>query len=329
MSRLAMVSGVALLVAGVAGCGSAPAATPRTAPLDTASATASVAAPVAPTPTGTPAPLTGLPVSATVARRPTLAVDVSSTPAPRGLDTADIVFEEISSPVRFIALYQSRDAASVGPIAEARPVDSQLLAGGTPAVAYSGGPKGSVTQLQKAGVVDVGYQAQPSAYQADGGSVYASTAALFGLARGALPAGPQLTFSLAGEPLASKGATPAAALTLTLPGGAVQRWAYAPATKSWRRADLGVRVTNLILQEVPYRQLELQHGQGVFVPSAKVIGTGRSTVLSGAAVVRGTWIRKGAKQLTNFLDPGSAPVRLAPGASWVVLVPPGSTVAVR
>lgn len=313
----------------VAGCGSTPSAAPRTAPLEPAAPT-TAAAPAPPAaPTGTPAPLTGLPVSAAVARRPVLAVAVGSSPAPRGLDRADIVVEEISAPVRYVALYQSRDAASVGPVTQTRPVDAQLLAVGRPAVAYSGGPRGFVTQLQRAGVVDIGYQTQPSAYQPDGSSLYAPTSTLFGLARGALPASAQLTFAGAGQPFATEGAGRAGQVLAAMPGAPAQQWTYVPASRTWQRSDLGVRVTNLILQEVPYRQVELQHGQGVLVPSARVVGSGRCTVLSGSATVRGQWIRKGAKQVTNFLDPAGVPLRLAPGPTWVVLLPPGSSVTVR
>ena len=62
------------------------------------------------------APLTGLPVASPAdAARPAVALDVAG-PDPRGLSSADVVFEEITSPVRYIAVYQSRQAAGVGPI---------------------------------------------------------------------------------------------------------------------------------------------------------------------------------------------------------------------
>lgn len=313
----------------VAGCGSTPAATPRTAPQQSGPATSAAPGPSV-APVGVPAPLTGLPVTEAVQRRPVLAVAVGSSPAPRGLDRADIVVEEISSPVRYVALYQSRDADTVGPVTETRPVDAQLLAGGKPAIAYTGGPKGFVGQLQRVGVVDLGYPTQPAAYRADGSTFYVATSTLFGLARGAAPASPRLTYAEAGDPFATKGAGKAAQVAVTIPGAATQRWAYVPASSSWQRADLKVPVTNLVFQEVEYREIEVQKGSGVLVPSARVaVGSGRSTVLSGPAAVSGQWIRKGYKQVTNFLDPAGVPLRLAPGSTWVVLLPPGSKVTVR
>jgi hypothetical protein len=281
-------------------------------------------------PVGVPAPLTGVEVSAAVQRRPVVAVAIGSSPAPRGLDRADIVVEEISSSPRYLALFQSRDSDTVGPVTQTRPVDAQLLAGGHPAIAYTGGPKGFVTQLHRAGVLDLGYPTQPAAYRTSGAGLYVSTATLFGLARSAAPASPRLTHAAEGEPFATKGAAKAARLSVTIPGAAPQQWSYLPASKSWQRADLAVPVTNLVFQEVEYRQIEVQKGSGVLVPSARVAtGSGRSTVASGPVVVVGQWIRKGLKQVTNFLDAADVPLRLAPGSTWVVLLPRGSKVAVR
>lgn len=316
----------------LAGCGSAPAPAPRTAPQATAAETTSAAAPgQAVVPVGVPAPLTGVPVSAAAQRRPVIAVAVGSTPAPRGLDRADIVIEEISEPVRYLALFQSRDSDTVGPVVPARPVDAQLLSGaGRAAVAHTGGPQGFLTQLDKAGAIDLSSPTQPDAYRDSGGALYTATPALFKLATGATPAVPRLAFGAAGQPLAGKGLVKAGRVTVTIPGAATQDWSYVPASKTWQRADLRLPVTNLVFQTVEYRELEVQRGSGVLVPGARVAtGSGRSTVVSGPAAVPGQWVRKGIKQVTNFLDGASVPVRLAPGATWVVLLPPGSAVTVR
>jgi hypothetical protein len=281
------------------------------------------------TPAGTPAPLTGVPVDDTVARRPALAVTVGSEPAPKGLDRADVVIEEITTPVRYVALYQSRDATLVGPITQTRPVDAQLLPVLRPVVAYSGGPSGFVQQLQKAGVTDVGYLTHPSSYQASASGLYAATATLYGQADGAPAPPPLLTFATSGQSFATSGAVPAREVVVTMPDAPTQRWTYVPAARAWQRDGMGIRVSNLILQEVPYKQVELRHGKGVFVPSARVLGSGRSTVLSGPAAASGQWLRPGPKQVTNYLDAADVPLRLAPGPTWVLLVPPGSKVARR
>ncbi len=316
----------------LAGCGSTPAPAPRTAPQASASATTTAAAPgTSVTPIGVSAPLTGVPVSASVQRRPVVAVAVGSSPTPRGLDRADIVIEEISSPARYLALFQSRDSDTVGPVVPTRPVDAQLLSGaGKAAIAHAGGPQGFLTQLEKAGAVDLSTAAQPSAYRESGSALYTATPTLFKIAGGATPAVPRLAFGTAGAPLTGKGVVKAARVSVTIPGATTQQWSYVPASKAWQRSDLRLPVTNLVFQTVEYRELEVQKGSGVLVPAAKVAtGSGRSTVASGPAAVTGQWVRKGVKQVTNFLDGASVPVRLAPGSTWVVLLPPGSAVTVR
>ena len=61
------------------------------------------------------APLTGLPATARSAGRAAVAVPLSSD-QPQGLAAADVVFEEMSSPLRYIAVFQSRDDSSAGPV---------------------------------------------------------------------------------------------------------------------------------------------------------------------------------------------------------------------
>lgn len=313
-----------------AACGSTPASAPRTAPQELGPAATTTAAAGGPSvaPVGVAAPLTGQPVTAAVQRRPVLAVAVSSAPAPRGLDRADIVIEEITSPVRYVALYQSRDADLVGPVAETRPVDGQLLAVGRPAVAYAGGRPGFVTQMRTSGAIDLGLPSHPELYRRSGAAAYVSTAALFGQARGALPAVPPLTFAEAGEKLAAGGVVPAAGATITLGGGGTRHWTWVPAALAWR-SDSGLQVSNVIVQEVGYKRIEPTKGSDATVPSARVLGSGRCTVLSGPSLVPCQWVRKGLHQLTNYLDRSGVPLRLAVGPSWLVLAPPGSVVTRR
>src|SRR5215470_16797450 len=94
----------------VTACGTAPqvmgtpgAAPSPDAPAGTAAASASSASSAGGT--GQPlAPLTGLPVGGADALRPAIALVITG-PHPRGLMSADVVFQEFSTPVRFIAVY--------------------------------------------------------------------------------------------------------------------------------------------------------------------------------------------------------------------------------
>src|ERR1700722_853871 len=73
------------------------------------------------------APLTGShAASAAAATRPAVALVVAGTD-PWGLKSADVVFEEFAGPVRYVAVYQSRQTSSAGPIAGTQPPDVQAL----------------------------------------------------------------------------------------------------------------------------------------------------------------------------------------------------------
>ena len=99
------------LIAVLAACSARPDTAPArpASPASPADQRTTTAAPTRST--GTVAPLTGLAVTAAVAQRPAVAVPVSG-PDPNGLGSADLVFEEMSSPVRYLAVFQSTEATS-------------------------------------------------------------------------------------------------------------------------------------------------------------------------------------------------------------------------
>src|SRR5450631_1046053 len=121
----------------VAGCEASPADL-MTHPASTSTpATGASAAPSSAPRTWT-APLTGLPVTgARAASRPAVAVSLSGA-QPQGLGSADVVYEELTSPLRYIAVFQSHDGASVGPVGQTRPMDGQALSVLHPLTAYDG-----------------------------------------------------------------------------------------------------------------------------------------------------------------------------------------------
>ena len=117
--------------------------------------------------TGTVAPLTGLAVTAAVAQRPAVAVLVSG-PDPSGLGSADLVFEEMSSPVRYLAVFQSAEA-NVGPVPATRPMDGQALSVLHPLTGYDGGTASFISVLDATKIVDVGYPGHASLYASGAG----------------------------------------------------------------------------------------------------------------------------------------------------------------
>src|SRR5580658_2672033 len=110
-ARCALAASSCGVITVLAGCSAGTAATPT--PTSPASVTSSAdpqggSAATISKPTGsagaagTVAPLTGLTVTAATAQRPAVAVAVAGSD-PVGLGSADLVFEEITSPVRYLA----------------------------------------------------------------------------------------------------------------------------------------------------------------------------------------------------------------------------------
>ncbi len=311
----------------------------------TPSASVSPSPSASPTPSasaGPIAPLTGLPVSRSVADRPAVAVPLTGS-SPQGLSDADVVYEEVTSPLRYIAVFQSRQARVVGPVGSTRPADGQILSVLRPLVAYDGGTASFINVLDHTRVVDLGYATHSSLYQDGSAGLTTSTRAVMHAAHASAP--PEL-FSYrsgaTGDALATSGQFRASAVTIEFPGGyGRQRWVFDSRRDLWREVSGGppVSVANLIIQKVPYKTVYLSRKYHLTVPSARVLGRGGKNsveAFSGIAdtgatgpqglAARGEWAKPGLRYVTDFLDANGFPMDFQPGPTWIVLAPPGTRV---
>lgn len=282
-----------------------------------------------PSPSQPVAPLSGLPVAADlVARRP-VAVPVrvgSGSPAPAGLDAADLVYQEYAErgSLRLLGVFQSRDAARVGPVAEVRPADVKTLEVLQPFVGYASGTEGFIEQVANAGLPAVS-RVQRSDVFPDG---FTSTERLRSLAPAASTTPPRpFVHSGRDAPLANR-TSPAATLTVTAPGRPAQVWTFDPASRMWR-TDLGdtpVSAASVVVLTMEYKTLSVKQPYPRDLPSAAVLGSGAATAVSGPAAATGTWSKPGLKQLCNVVGEDSFQLQLRPGPTWVIYAPAGSTV---
>jgi hypothetical protein len=279
-----------------------------------------------------------------------LVVKIENHPAARpqsGLDAADVVYEEQveGGLTRFIAVFQSRDADVVGPVRSVRPSDGEIVWPLRPLFAYAGGTSHIVPMLHKAPVVDIGVDAAPAAYYRRAGrqmphNLYSSTQALYGSAKtpGAAPV-PLFTYS---DPkLASVPAGSVAVSHLTVAVG--DQWTnydWDAVAHTWKRAhdaaphltDSGAQIapTNLIVQFVQYKaspgDTDAAKSQ-VFTIDA--VGQGEAWVLSQGRMVKGRWSKPLPESVTAFTDAAGMPMSVAPGSTWVHLVPVGGVATVR
>ncbi len=338
---IAAAAGVAATACGAAQPSAAPTSSVATAANRSATPTAS--APPSPASyTGPVTPLTGLPAaSAAAAARPAVALTVAGAD-PRGLSHADVVFEEISSPARYIAVFQSQLPAAVGPITSTLPTDGMTLSVLHPLIGYSGGTPSFIKILDATKVIDTGYPAHASLYQSGPAGLTAAPGRMAQAARDTAP--PEL-FPYrgaglgSGDELASRGVWHPSTVTVRIPGQPTQVWSFAGRRDRWllTRGGPRLRMANVIIQTVQFKTVYLSRRYHLTTRSARVIGKGPVVVLSGVQgtgtrpsqdglAASGTWRKPGLRDVTNYLDENGLPMYLEPGPTWVVLAPRGTRV---
>lgn len=103
------------------------------------------------------------------------------------------------------------------------------------------------------------------------------------------------------------------------PGG-VTRWLRSQDGRP-HEVDGGARLApeNVIVQFVDYRDSGYRDATGAASPEAELAGEGHAWVLTGGSLVRCRWSRADLGALTVFTDTTGAPIRLAPGRTWIEL----------
>jgi len=332
---------------------------PRPTPTPSLGPTPSPSPSPTPTPTPTPvlvaAPLTGLPVPETLARRPVVAVMVDDHPAARpqsGLNDAGIVWHapaEGGVP-RYMLLIQDGDPPSVGPVRSARQYFIDWAAEWNAVYVHVGGSPQALQTLRS------GDGRGRRVYDADefrwGGrylwrtrdrpaphNVYTSGEYLRGLAKqvGATPGDRQPVWRFG----------PEAPLDERPEGGRIEV-PYAYNTVVYRY----VRSSNRYAREVSGESRQLDAGTGApvaprnvvvlfvsFTPledgsnknrlEADTVGSGVALIATNGRTLEGTWRKRSPDAPTLLFGPDGAPARLTAGQTFVQVVPRGTRVTVR
>jgi len=273
------------------------------------------------------APLTGLPAaSAAALTSPIVVVDVgvlSGGAGLRGVGQADLVYQEFDNPgiSRLIAAFQSQDAM-VGPVAATAPVDARVVAlMAMPILGFNGGPTGFVKQVGPTVATPRSTATFATLYVHSGSLVYVSTATLRASAPKA-PAAPQGLLDFGGPTVAAAtGAASVRHVTVTVPGQAPIYWSYDGT--GWVGPG-GVTVTNLVVQDVPYKALT--SSKDPTVHTAELIGSGAAMLFGGGYGAAVTWSRPQPLKITNYFDSRTLGVALMPGRTWIILAPAGTKV---
>ncbi|MEP6462985.1 MAG: DUF3048 domain-containing protein [Frankiaceae bacterium] len=289
--------------------------------------------------------LTGAAVSTAVRDRPVVVVALRANTGPSetaGLPDADVVYEEFPAADRSrqLAVFQSRNSPSVGPVGPTTPLDRKVATVFGGVLAYSGGTVKFVKMLEKAPIVTVNALAHPTAFLRRGTSTSSTYAPVDSLRSGATKAtSPKTVFSFSAGAGPTAGTTPSKATTVTVDvaTGFGEEWTHS-ADRLWHRtergkalrtADGGLAVANLIFQVTPYQPVYLKSSTGATVLTPNVLGVGSATVCSATGCIVGSWQRRGYEAGTNYFDRKRSAIRLSRGSTWVVLAPAGSSLSER
>ena len=288
-------------------------------------------------------PLTGVPADP-VADRPALAVKIENSVDARpqtGLGAADVVWEEVveGGITRFVAVYHSNLPPEIGPVRSIRPMDPAIAAPLHGLLTFSGGVQSYVEAARGAGLQVLSQDSGADGFHRTTSrkaphNVYAAPQTLVDQADSGHSAAPaaQFAYPAAGEqPTAVAAGRPAGSLALTLSGVAHPRWTWSAADGHWLRAegstpavDAGGRrlgATNVVVLRVDVVTTSARDPAGNPVPETVLTGGGDALVASGGHTVAATWskARIGDRVTLTGMDRG--PVTLAPGTTWVELVP--------
>lgn len=340
-SRTALVAVVAVTGAALAACTPEP---PESLPDVTATPDVAVEKATPPEPVEpTRWPLTGV-ITDEVAQRPAIAVKIENTRFARpqgGLESADMVWETIVEfeVSRFVAVYHSQMPEEIGPIRSVRPMDIPIAAPLRAPIVFSGGQRGILNLVAKSSLQAISHDAgAPGLFRVSHRSaphnVYGSLASFVEQADADHSAPPPEQFRFALRPnlaTAAQLGTPATVVDFRLSGAANPTWTWDAGTGRWLRAEgnqpamaeSGVQLSaaNVVAITAPHRASGFKAQGGASVPTYDLVGTGAGIVFSGGKYVAVTWSKASDDAPFVLTLEDGTPVTLAPGNTWVELVP--------
>src|SRR5919107_2426845 len=117
----------------------------------------------------------------------------------------------------------------------------------------------------------------------------------------------------------------------TVEDHADERWTWNVADGRWLRSEGStpaveadgrrIGATNVLVLRVDVVATDARDPAGNSVPETILTGTGRALVASGGHTVEATWSKPGTADRMTLTGADGAPLTLAPGTTWVELVP--------
>ncbi|RPJ12622.1 MAG: DUF3048 domain-containing protein, partial [Actinobacteria bacterium] len=82
-----------------------------------------------------------------------------------------------------------------------------------------------------------------------------------------------------------------------------------------------VSAANVVIQVVTVTDSDFLDSAGNPSPEVELTGSGKAYVLRDGTVIRGRWERESLKDVTTFVSKDGTEIELAPGRTWVELLP--------
>lgn len=310
---------------------------------DRARAVQAQEAPTTTVATSTTFPLTGVPVTdPSKLNRQAVAVKIDNNAAARpqaGLEAADVIYEEFTEGItRFVVVFHSSDAATVGPVRSVRPADPSIVKPLGGPLVFSGGSGTVLGVVNASGVRQITENATDTLKRRSGRraphNLYTATEAMFGKAGAGAPPPALAPFLRQGQTYAPAGVSPATSLSLAPAPGVRSAYQWDAAAKVWKRSTDGrphlleggaqIGPTNVIVQYTPYSTFV----QDRKVRYPEVVGSGDAVIFVNGTQVKAKWTKSSPTAVTTFVDSAGAPIPLAAGQTWVHLQEPGSAVTI-
>lgn len=267
-------------------------------------------------------------------------VDNSSDARPQvGLSQADIVIDEMveGGLTRFLAIWHSQQPDLFGPIRSVRPMDPDLATAFGGIIAYSGGQRPFVAAMKASGIYNATETSEQSLntmvrvkdrYAPHNLFVKAKDLQAQHMDFGA----PKTAFTFSPDAASSSASMDGKDLfesvTAQFPS-ATALWTWNG--KKFARTQDGkvhtdaltkkqLTATNVVVLRVAVDRSFSDPRYG-FVPKTLLEGTGKGTVFSNGKALEVTWTKSSAGEYVILTDAKGNVVRLAPGNTWMELVP--------
>ena len=318
------------------GCTAAPSPTPTASPTPT------------PEPVYVTTPLTGEKFldgtpEAIGATRSSVACKIDNSQAARpqlGLNSTDIVYDEMveGGLTRLVAVWQSKLPEAVGPVRSIRPMDPDIISPLGGIVCYSGGQLIFVNMMRNTQV----FNASETTEQGKGTFKRATdryaphnvivNALKLSTAHPEILA-PQKHFEFASDLAGATAFTEGklvdkftvkfpAATALWVPNGNETKWLRTQDGAIHKDAADGnqIAATNVVVLQVGIDRSYADKKYG-HIPKTIMVGSGKAWVFTGASYVAAKWSKANQNSPVVLITEAGTPVLLAPGNTWVELMP--------